>query len=188
MEDAVKQILKAIGEDPGREGLIKTPERVAKSLKYLSNGYQKDPRKVVNGALFSAEGYDELIVCRDIAFFSMCEHHMLPFFGRCHVAYIPGEKIVGLSKMPRLVEVFARRLQVQERLTEQIADAMEEIIQPKGVGVVMQALHMCVAMRGVENPSAVTTTQSLRGVVKSDADIRREFLSSIDLGGNIIQA
>lgn len=183
MEDLVESMLRQLGEDPRREGLLKTPERVRRSMEFLTQGYSQDPAEVVNDALFAAEDYKDLVICRDIAFFSMCEHHLLPFFGHCHVAYVPDRQIIGLSKMPRLVEVFARRLQVQERLTDQIADSMQDLIKPRGVGVVIQAFHLCVAMRGVEDPHASMSTRSLRGCLADDPELRSEFLRSVDTTG-----
>jgi len=179
MEDLVKQLLKNLGEDPAREGLQKTPQRVAASLKYLTSGYHKDIKQVLNNAVFD-EKYDEMVVLADIELFSLCEHHLLPFYGKCHVAYIPNGKIVGLSKIPRLVDVFARRLQVQERLTSQIAECLMEALHPRGVGVVIEALHLCMAMRGVEKNNAVCITSSMLGVFRSDQRSRQEFLSLIN--------
>jgi len=179
MEDLVKQLLKNLGEDPLREGLQKTPQRVAASLKYLTSGYHKDIKQVLNNAVFD-EKYDEMVVLADIELFSLCEHHLLPFYGKCHVAYIPNGKIVGLSKIPRLVDVFARRLQVQERLTSQIAECLMEALHPRGVGVVIEALHLCMAMRGVEKNNAVCITSSMLGVFRSDQRSRQEFLSLIN--------
>jgi len=149
IEQLITQVLKELGEDVQREGLDKTPERVAKALRYFTSGYGKDAKEILNGAMF-AEDYDEVVIVKDIDFFSMCEHHLLPFIGKCHVAYMPGRKIVGLSKIPRLVEMFSRRLQVQERLTTQIANTLNEVLQPRGVAVVMEAIHLCMMMRGVE--------------------------------------
>lgn len=174
-EEFVKGILKEIGEDPSREGLQKTPHRVAKTYEFLTSGYKKDIDTVFNGAIFS-EKYDEMVIVKDIDFFSMCEHHMLPFFGKAHIAYIPNGKIVGLSKVPRIVEVFARRLQVQERLTRQIADTLYEHLQPEGVGVVIEARHMCMMMRGVEKQNSIATTSAMLGVFKDDEKTRQEFL------------
>ena len=179
MEDLVKQLLANLGEDPSREGLEKTPKRVAASLKYLTSGYHKDIKQVLNNAVFD-EKYDEMVVLADIELFSLCEHHLLPFYGKCHVAYIPNGKIVGLSKIPRLVDVFARRLQVQERLTSQIAECLMETLHPRGVGVVIEALHLCMAMRGVEKNNSVCITSSMLGVFRSDQRSRQEFLSLIN--------
>jgi GTP cyclohydrolase I len=174
-EQVVRRQLELIGEDPEREGLLKTPSRVAKALSWLTRGYELDPAEVIGDALF-AENHENMVMVRDIELYSMCEHHMLPFFGRAHVAYIPDGKIVGLSKIPRVVEVFARRLQVQERLGEQVADALEDVLKPKGVGVVIEAVHLCMMMRGVEKQNSRTITSSLRGVFKDDARTRSEFL------------
>lgn len=179
MEGLVKQLLTSLGEDPAREGLEKTPKRVAASLKYLTSGYHKDIKLVLNDAVFD-EKYDEMVVLADIELFSLCEHHLLPFYGKCHVAYIPNGKIVGLSKIPRMVDVFARRLQVQERLTSQIAECLMETLHPRGVGVVIEALHLCMAMRGVEKNNAVCITSSMLGVFRSDQRSRQEFLSLIN--------
>ncbi len=171
----VLQQLQLIGEDPKREGLLKTPERVAKSMGWLTRGYRMTAREVIGDALF-AEDHENMVMVRDIELYSMCEHHMLPFFGKAHIAYIPHGKIVGLSKVPRVVEVFARRLQVQERLGEQIANALDEVLQPKGVGVVIEAVHLCMMMRGVEKQGSRTITSSLRGAFRDDAKTRSEFL------------
>jgi GTP cyclohydrolase IA len=171
----VLQQLQLMGEDPTREGLLKTPERVAKSMGWLTRGYGMTARTVIGDALF-AEDHENMVMVRDIELYSMCEHHMLPFFGKAHIAYIPNGKIVGLSKVPRVVEVFARRLQVQERLGEQIANALDEVLQPKGVGVVIEAVHLCMMMRGVEKQSSRTITSSLRGAFRDDAKTRSEFL------------
>lgn len=184
MEDLITDILKLVGEDPNREGLVKTPHRVAKAYDYIFGGYDKDPKEALGDALFESSS-SEMVVVRDIEFYSMCEHHILPFFGRVHVAYIPNGKVVGLSKIPRVVDIFARRLQIQEKLTEQIADALMEAINPKGVGVVISARHMCMEMRGVEKTHASTTTSSLRGLFMKDARTRDEFYSIINThGGN----
>gem|GEM_PF-9537 len=179
MESLVKDLLLNLGENPAREGLEKTPKRVVASLKYLTSGYHKDVKQILNGAIFD-EKYDEMVVLTDIQLFSLCEHHLLPFYGKCHVAYIPDGKIVGLSKIPRLVDVFARRLQVQERLTSQIAECLMDILNPQGVGVVIEALHLCMAMRGVEKNNAVCLTSSMLGVFRSDQRSRQEFLSLIN--------
>ena len=178
VESKVHSILKEIGEDPQREGLIRTPERVAKAYKYLTAGYSKDISKVLNDAIFE-EKYDEMVIVKDIDFFSMCEHHMLPFYGKVHVAYIPNGKIVGLSKIPRLVDVFARRLQVQERMTQEIANVIDEYLNPEGVGVVAEAYHMCMMMRGVEKQNSYTLTSAMHGEFKNDARTRGEFLDLI---------
>jgi GTP cyclohydrolase I len=174
-EDLVREMLSRMGEDPSREGLLDTPERVVKSLEYLTHGYSEKPSDVLNGALFTVD-YDEMVIVKDIEMFSMCEHHMLPFFGKVHIAYIPAGKVIGLSKLPRLVEVFARRLQVQERLTTQLAEAIQETIQPQGVGVVIEARHLCMMMRGVEKQHSAAITSAMLGVFKHQAT-RNEFLS-----------
>ena len=174
-EGLVRRQLELIGEDADREGLLKTPSRVAKAMGWLTRGYELDARTVIGDALFE-EDHENMVMVRDIEMYSMCEHHMLPFFGKVHVAYIPDGRIVGLSKLPRVVEVFARRLQVQERLGEQIADALEEVLRPKGVGVVIEAVHLCMMMRGVEKQGSRTITSSLRGAFRDDAKTRSEFL------------
>ena len=171
-------MLEIVGEDPDREGLLKTPERVYKAFNFLTKGYKQDPKEVLNEALFTSSN-DEMVLIRDIEFYSMCEHHLLPIIGRAHVAYIPDGKVVGLSKIPRMVEVFARRLQIQEQMTEQIADAITEVIKPKGVGVVIQARHMCMEMRGVEKVNSITTTSALRGMFR-EQKTRSEFLNFIN--------
>jgi GTP cyclohydrolase I len=172
----VRQQLALVGEDPDREGLVRTPERVARAMSFLTSGYAMTVDDVVGSALFEEE-HESMVMVRDIELYSLCEHHMLPFFGKAHVAYIPNGKIVGLSKLPRIVEVFARRLQVQERLTEQVAKAIEEVLAPRGVGVVIEAFHMCMMMRGVEKQNSRTITSALRGVFRDDARTREEFLS-----------
>ena len=172
----VQEQLALVGEDPGREGLLKTPERVAKAMQFLTRGYQVRVEDVVGDAIFREE-HNNMVMVRDIELYSLCEHHLLPFFGKAHVAYIPDGRIVGLSKLPRLVDVFARRLQVQERLTEQIADAIDEVLTPLGVGVVIEAYHLCMMMRGVEKQNSRTITSALRGVFRDDARTREEFLS-----------
>lgn len=177
VSEKVKVILNEIGEDPNREGLLNTPERVAKSYEFLTKGYHQDVDTVINGAIFE-EKYDEMVIVKDIDFYSMCEHHMLPFFGKVHVAYIPNGKIVGLSKIPRLVDMFARRLQVQERLTRQIADVLEEKLQPKGVAVVVEGYHMCMMMRGVQKQNSTTTTSAVHGAFRAEKT-RLEFLNLI---------
>ncbi len=171
----VRHILTALGEDPAREGLVKTPERVEKAYRWLTRGYGLSVMDAVGDALFE-EDHNSMILVRDIEMYSLCEHHMLPFFGRAHVAYIPNGRIVGLSKLPRLVEVFARRLQVQERLTDQIADAIMEVLEPHGVGVLIEATHLCMAMRGVEKQNSRTVTSAVRGIFRSDIRSREEFL------------
>jgi GTP cyclohydrolase I len=182
MKDLIEKILMELGEDPAREGLQNTPERVEKSLKYLTSGYMTNIDELVNGALYH-ENYDEMVIVKDIDIFSLCEHHMLPFLGKCHVAYLPKGKIIGLSKIPRIADAFSRRLQVQERLTNQIASCLEKILQPQGVGVVIEALHMCMSMRGVQKQSSYTTTSSMLGSFKSDARTRSEFLNLIQPQG-----
>jgi GTP cyclohydrolase I len=178
LEALVRAQLKELGEDPGRDGLLRTPTRVAKAFRFLTQGYEQDPKELLNDALFEVS-YDEMVVVKDIDFFSLCEHHLLPFFGRAHVAYLPGEKIVGLSKIPRLVQMFARRLQVQERLTTEIAETLESVLQPKGVGVVVEAIHLCMKMRGVEQQNSFAITSSLRGSFNSDQKTRAEFMELI---------
>lgn len=177
-EHHVYELLKQIGEDPEREGLKKTPARVARALAEITAGYGMDIDKVLNGAFFKAD-YKEMVIVKDISFYSLCEHHMLPFFGKAHIAYIPDGRIVGLSKLPRLVEAFAKRLQVQERLTVQIADTILKKLKPKGVGVILEAQHLCMTMRGVKNASSFATTSSMLGVFKSDNRIREEFLNLV---------
>ena len=176
IKSLIQNILHAIGEDPKREGLLKTPERVEKSLKFLTSGYDVDIDQLVNDALYN-ENYDEMVIVKNIDFYSLCEHHMLPFFGKCHVAYLPNGKIIGLSKVPRLVDAYGRRLQVQERLTTQIAHCIEDIVKPTGVGVVIEATHLCMSMRGVEKQNSYTTTSSMLGSFKKDPRTRAEFLS-----------
>jgi GTP cyclohydrolase I len=176
IKSLIENILHAIGEDPKREGLLKTPDRVEKSLKFLTSGYEVDIDQLVNDALYS-ENYDEMVIVKNIDFYSLCEHHMLPFFGKCHVAYLPNGKIIGLSKVPRLVDAYGRRLQVQERLTTQIAHCIEDIVKPTGVGVVIEATHLCMSMRGVEKQNSYTTTSSMLGSFKKDPRTRAEFLS-----------
>ena len=186
MQDLVARLLAALGEDPTREGLKDTPQRVEKSLKFLTSGYTADIDAVINGALFTVE-YSEMVIVRDIDFYSLCEHHLLPFFGKCHIAYVPDGKVIGLSKIPRLVDVFARRLQVQERLTSQIAETLKARVAPAGVAVVMEATHLCMAMRGVQKQNSVTTTSSMLGVFRDDARTRHEFLELIRSGGGSVQ-
>ncbi len=179
LEDLVRRLLELIGEDPDREGLQRTPERVARMFAELTEGYRVDPVALVNDALFDVS-YDEMVVVRDIEFYSLCEHHMLPFFGRAHVAYIPDGKVLGLSKIPRVVEMYARRLQVQERMTEQIADFLEDLLHPQGVAVVIEAAHMCAMMRGVKKANARMVTSALRGVFRENERTRNEFLSLVN--------
>lgn len=178
MEEDIRSILKSLGEDPDREGLRKTPSRVAEALKYLTHGYRLDPDQVINDAVFT-EDYEEMIVQRDIDFFSLCEHHLLPFFGKAHVAYIPHHKIVGVSKLARLVDVYARRLQVQERLTNQIAHTIMEKLKPLGVGVVIEAEHLCMRMRGVEKQNSMIITSTLLGAFRTRQETRTEFMNLI---------
>lgn len=182
IQSLIEQLLVHLGENPTRDGLTKTPERVAKAFRFFTEGYQQDADEVLNGALFPIE-YDEMVVIRDIDFFSLCEHHLLPFYGKCHVAYLPNGRIVGLSKIPRLVEVYSRRLQVQERLTVQIAEAIQQKLNPQGVAVVMEARHLCMMMRGVETPNAVAVTSSMQGVFQSQQQTREEFLNLIRRSG-----
>ena len=178
IEGYVEGILKELGENPGRDGLHKTPHRVSKAMRFFTQGYEQDPAEILTGALFDVD-YDELVVVRDIDFYSLCEHHMVPFFGRVHVAYIPNGKVVGLSKIPRTVEIFARRLQVQERLTMDIAQTIEAVLKPKGVGVVVEAKHLCMMMRGVQKQNTFAITSSLRGAFESDPKTRSEFMDLI---------
>jgi len=178
-EGAVTKVLELLGEDPKREGLLKTPSRVAKAWGFLTEGYNEDPEAILNQALFTSSN-DEMVVVRDIEFYSTCEHHMLPIIGRVHVAYIPDGKVVGLSKIPRIVNVFARRLQIQEQMTEQIADAIASAINPKGVAVVVHARHMCMEMRGVQKINSTTVSSALRGLFKSDQRTRSEFYNIIN--------
>jgi GTP cyclohydrolase I len=177
----MRGVLSDLGEDPEREGLLKTPDRVARALRFLTKGYAEDPKAVINGALFT-EDYQEMIVLKDLDYFSLCEHHMLPFFGKAHVAYIPSTKIVGISKLARLVEVYARRLQVQERMTTQIANTLMEELDPQGVGVVLQAEHLCMRMRGVEKQNSVVVTSAMLGVFRSHQETRQEFMSLVANG------
>jgi GTP cyclohydrolase I len=178
-EEAITKVLELVGEDVDREGLQKTPSRVAKSLQFLTQGYNENPKEILNEALFSTSN-DQMVLVRDIEFYSMCEHHMLPIIGRVHIAYIPDGKVVGLSKIPRIVNVFARRLQIQEQMTEQIADAISETIKPKGVAVVIHARHMCMEMRGVQKINSTTISSALRGLFKSDERTRSEFYNLIN--------
>jgi len=178
LEKHVRKILEELGEDPDRDGLERTPHRVARSFRFLTKGYADDPVTILNNALFDVT-YDEMVLVKDIDFFSLCEHHLLPFFGRAHVAYIPNGKVVGLSKIPRLVEMFARRLQVQERFTMQIAETIEKVLAPKGVAVVVESIHLCMMMRGVEQQNAFAITSSLKGSFQSDPKTRSEFMELI---------
>jgi GTP cyclohydrolase IA len=181
LQSLVTEMLLALGEKPGRNGLLKTPERVAKALAFMTQGYQRDIDHLLNGALFPIE-YDEMVIVKDIDFFSMCEHHMLPFFGRAHVGYLPNKKVVGLSKIPRIVDTFARRLQVQERLTVQIAETLRSKLNAHGVGVVIEARHLCMMMRGVEKQNTVAVTSSMLGTFRSQSQTREEFLKLIRRG------
>jgi GTP cyclohydrolase I len=178
MQDLIRQLLAELGEDPAREGLINTPRRVEKALKFLTSGYTADVDTVLNNALFTVD-YNEMVIVKDIDFYSLCEHHLLPFFGRCHIAYIPNGKVIGLSKIPRLVDVFARRLQIQERMTSQIAETIRDKIRPLGVGVVIEATHLCMAMRGVEKQNSFAITSAMLGGFQNDARTRMEFLELI---------
>lgn len=178
MIEQIRTILTQLGEDPSRDGLIKTPERVDRSLRYLTSGYQKNADDLLNGALFDV-AYDEMVIVKDIEVFSLCEHHLLPFFGKCHVAYIPNGRVMGLSKIPRLVDMFARRLQVQERLTKEIAETIREKVKPRGVAVVIEAQHLCMIMRGVEKQHSVAVTSSMLGAFKEDQNTRNEFLNLV---------
>jgi len=185
MDSLIRELLKEIGEDPNREGLEKTPARVAKAWEYLTSGYRQNVDDVLNEALFTEE-YDEMVVVKDIDLYSMCEHHLLPFFGKCHIAYMPSKKIVGLSKLPRLVEMFSRRLQVQERLTTQIAQTLQEVLQPRGVAVVIEALHMCMLMRGVEKQNSKAVTSAMLGQFRDRPETRAEFMELIRSRGGLI--
>jgi GTP cyclohydrolase IA len=174
----LEKILRGLGEDPTREGLLKTPERAAKALEYLTSGYRMSVDKILNGALFTVK-YDEMVIVKDIEFFSLCEHHLLPFFGKVHVAYIPRDKVIGLSKLPRIIDMFARRLQLQERMTQQIAQTIEEAVDPLGVGVICEARHFCMMMRGVEKQHSGAVTSSMLGAFRSHKETRDEFLSLV---------
>ena len=178
MLEIIRRLLANLGEDPSREGLLKTPERVERSLKFLTSGYQKDVDEVLNGALFTVD-YTEMVIVKDIDFYSLCEHHLLPFFGKCHVAYLPTNQVIGLSKIPRIVEIFSRRLQVQERLTNEIAETIREKINPLGVAVVLEGTHLCMSMRGVEKQNSTAITSAMLGVFRDDARTRSEFLALI---------
>jgi GTP cyclohydrolase IA len=185
VEDAIEKLLAAVGEDPGREGLRNTPQRVARMYAELLDGYQMDPATLVNGALFD-ETYDEMVIVRDIEFYSLCEHHLLPFLGRAHVAYFPNGKVIGLSKIPRIVDMFARRLQVQERMTRQIAEFIQNLLNPHGVAVVVEGLHLCATMRGVKKHDARMTTSAMYGAFRKNLATRQEFLENISRGSNPI--
>jgi GTP cyclohydrolase I len=176
--DLVREIIARVGEDPSREGLERTPERVEKAYQFLTRGYKEDPEQLLNSALFTVN-YDEMVIVKDIEMFSLCEHHMLPFFGKVHIAYIPNGKVIGLSKLPRLVDIFARRLQVQERMTTQIAETLMKVIQPQGVGVVVEARHLCMMMRGVEKQHSATVTSAMFGCFRNEKETREEFLSLV---------
>ena len=180
-EKLVMQLLRSLGESPEREGLKNTPKRVARMYTELLNGYHADPQKIVNGALFNIT-YDEMVIVRDIEFYSLCEHHLLPFIGRAHIAYMPAGKVIGLSKIPRIVDIFAHRLQVQERLTRQIADLLQELLEPKGVAVVMEGMHLCTMMRGVKKHDARLTTSAMQGAFRTNPATRHEFLENISRG------
>lgn len=182
-QDLYREILTRIGEDPARDGLIRTPERMEKAMAFLTRGYKMDVTDVLHAALFDVD-YDEMVIVKDVEFFSMCEHHLLPFFGKAHVAYVPNGKVIGLSKIPRLVDVFARRLQVQERLTRQIGDAITEAIHPQGVAVILEAQHLCMMMRGVEKQHSLTVTSAMLGVFKTQLQTRNEFLALVRRNGS----
>ena len=177
-QELLRELIVRLGEDPGRDGLTRTPERVQRSLEYLTKGYREDPEKLLKGALFNVD-YDEMVIVKDIEMFSLCEHHLLPFFGKVHVAYIPKGRVIGLSKLPRLIDIFARRLQVQERLTTQIAETIQHAIEPQGVGVVIEARHLCMMMRGVEKQHSAAVTSSMLGAFREEKETRDEFLSLI---------
>jgi GTP cyclohydrolase I len=186
IESSIEKILTAIGEDPSREGLVRTPHRVAKSYQELLAGYRMDPKALINDAVFDV-AYDEMVIVRDIEFSSLCEHHMLPFIGKVHVAYIPSDKVIGLSKIPRIVDLFSRRLQVQERMTTQIADFIDVVLNPQGVAVVAEGVHMCMMLRGVKKQNASMTTSAMLGVFRDDLGTRMEFLNNISRGANKIK-
>jgi len=179
LQQVYSEILSRVGEDPARDGLLRTPERMEKSMAFLTQGYKQSIEKVLHSALFDVD-YDEMVIVKDIEFYSLCEHHLLPFFGKAHIAYVPNGKVIGLSKIPRIVDVFARRLQVQERLTQQVAEAIDEAIHPQGVGVVLEAQHLCMMMRGVEKQSSSTVTSAMLGVFKTQLQTRNEFLSLVE--------
>ncbi len=182
VEEAVRVILRRAGEDPAREGLKRTPVRVVRALDFLTRGYREDPKVAINGAVFTEEDYQEIILCKDLDFYSLCEHHLLPFFGKAHVAYLPNRRIIGLSKLARLVEIYARRLQVQERLTTQIAQTLMEELEPLGVGVVLEAEHLCMRMRGVEKQNSYVTTSAMLGVFRTHFETRQEFMNLLHNG------
>src|SRR5712675_1143731 len=178
LAELTREMLLRVGEDAEREGLLRTPERMAQALEFLTRGYQEDPQEILRGALFT-ESYDQMVIVKDVEMFSLCEHHLLPFFGKVHVAYIPNGKVIGLSKIPRLIEIFSRRLQIQERLTTQIAEAIQNAIHPQGVGVVIEARHLCMMMRGVEKQHSAAVTSSMLGCFRNEEETRSEFLSLI---------
>ena len=180
MQDLIRKLLAELGEDPSREGLLETPKRVDKALRFLTSGYEANIDEVLNGALFSVD-YNEMVIVKDIDFYSLCEHHLLPFFGKCHIAYIPSNRVIGLSKIPRMVDVFSRRLQIQERLTNQIADTIREKISPLGVAVVIEATHLCMSMRGVQKQNSFAVTSAMIGAFRTNARTRMEFLELIKL-------
>jgi GTP cyclohydrolase IA len=184
-EEMVREMIVRLGEDPDREGLARTPERVAKAMQFLVKGYKDDPEALLRNALFTVN-YDEMVIVKDVEMFSLCEHHLLPFFGKVHVAYIPNGKVIGLSKIPRLIEAFSRRLQIQERLTTQIAEAIQNTIEPQGVGVVIEARHLCMMMRGVEKQHSAAVTSSMLGCFRNEEETRTEFLSLIRQRANVI--
>jgi GTP cyclohydrolase I len=184
MQDLIRQLLSALGEDPSREGLRDTPKRVEKAFTFLTGGYAVNVDRLINNALFTVD-YSEMVIVKDIDFYSLCEHHLLPFFGKCHVAYLPSEKVIGLSKIPRIVDAFSRRLQVQERLTNQIAEVIRDAINPLGVGVVMEGTHLCMAMRGVEKQNSLAVTSAMLGTFREDARTRSEFLTLIRSGDRV---
>ena len=184
VRDAIEVVLAEIGEDPSREGLVRTPERVARSYEFLTSGYRMNLSSVINDALFTVD-YSEMVIVKDIDFYSVCEHHLLPFFGKCHVAYLPRDKVIGLSKIPRLVEMFSRRLQVQERLTNQIAETLSDVLDPLGVGVVVEGTHLCMLMRGVEKQNSVAVTSAMLGGFRRDARTRMEFLELLERRGDM---
>ena len=186
IKKAVLEVIKAVGEDPEREGLVNTPDRVSRMYAELLSGYSADPEKIINGALFNIN-YDEMVLVRDIEFYSLCEHHMLPFLGRAHVAYLPKGKVIGLSKIPRIVDMYARRLQVQERMTRQIADLLQQTLEPQGVAVVVEAVHMCSMMRGVKKHDARMTTSAMHGAFRANLATRQEFLDNISRGAKPLQ-
>jgi GTP cyclohydrolase I len=185
MEDLIRDLLVRLGEDPSREGLVRTPQRVSSALRFLTSGYEADIDEVLNDALFTVD-YSEMVIVKDIDFYSLCEHHMLPFFGKCHVAYIPRRRVIGLSKIPRLVDVFARRLQIQERMTNQIAETVREKIDPLGVAVVCEATHLCMSMRGVEKQNSCAVTSAMLGSFRENARTRMEFLELIRTRGGLV--